>query len=564
MLPHRLVACSILSLTCSLTAGFESAPQDLDLKIRIEAPELDFRSLQSPVKNQGRRGTCTAFAITAALETFPGIPNDLSEQFIYGIAKYESVPPFLKLLIDPDLKHPSLTREGLFFESYQEALQTFGLTYEELLPYNSIQVQESRALRRVLPKDASEGVAKILYERTQMTEDVRERLVALAKYQVLDHEVIPFGTDPSASEADIVLRTERLKAWLAREELGHQAIPVGFEIHQGAWGFSFTQTPIVTVDSMVRSMEQEEKTAKEFRDRGEDPPDSGYGGHAVTIVGYTEDIRQFVPDIPDAESDKAYWIIKNSWGPQWGNLGGYGFVSLDYHHKYALQAMLIKGVGVKAGRVKLDPLGLMIKNENSAEFKTPGAKVDPAFTHSDIHLKLQPAAQWKMDFVDFQFTREEEKTLALSTYVKEVVEPDISAVQYFLQFREGLVQPDGELEWTEKTTLKSPELTEDLGLRGFSVGHSFTWVVTDSRLAQAVERLAVRKHAGHLEVLVIAGYYEPMPDGKKVLRTGRLFVTRYVGGPAVSRDLGGVDAAPVSPEETATILALPVSPGEKK
>src|SRR5512139_4314323 len=48
---------------------------------------VDHRPSQSPVKNQGMRGTCTAFAICAALETFPAVPGDLSEQFVYAIVK---------------------------------------------------------------------------------------------------------------------------------------------------------------------------------------------------------------------------------------------------------------------------------------------------------------------------------------------------------------------------------------------------------------------------------------------------------------------------------------------
>lgn len=40
----------------------------------------DHRPGLSPVKDQGRRGTCTAHAVMAALEAWPGVPDDLSEQ----------------------------------------------------------------------------------------------------------------------------------------------------------------------------------------------------------------------------------------------------------------------------------------------------------------------------------------------------------------------------------------------------------------------------------------------------------------------------------------------------
>ncbi len=42
--------------------------------------------------------------------------------------------------------------------------------------------------------------------------------------------------------------------------------------------------------------------------------DSAGGGHAVTIVGW--------------DDGKAAWLIKNSWGTDWG-MGGYGWIGYD-------------------------------------------------------------------------------------------------------------------------------------------------------------------------------------------------------------------------------------------
>lgn len=51
--------------------------QSLSLKGLIPAT-LDYRPFQSPVKNQASRGTCTTFSVAAVMETFDGVPADLS------------------------------------------------------------------------------------------------------------------------------------------------------------------------------------------------------------------------------------------------------------------------------------------------------------------------------------------------------------------------------------------------------------------------------------------------------------------------------------------------------
>ncbi len=77
----------------------------------------------------------------------------------------------------------------------------------------------------------------------------------------------------------------------------------------------------------------------------------------------------------------------------------------------------------------------------------------------------------------------------------------------------------------------------------------------DARLTKALDRLAERKHAGHLELRLAVAYYEPLPKGVKKLRTGRYFVTKFVGGPLESRDLGGDDAGLLPLRDVQALLA---------
>ena len=48
----------------------------------VQNTRVDYREFQSPIRNQESRGTCTAFAVVAAMETFPGVPSDLSDQYM--------------------------------------------------------------------------------------------------------------------------------------------------------------------------------------------------------------------------------------------------------------------------------------------------------------------------------------------------------------------------------------------------------------------------------------------------------------------------------------------------
>src|SRR5579871_6198034 len=49
---------------------------------------IDLRQLQAPIKDQGRRGTCVAFAATAAHEALrSGGADDLCEEFLYWAAR---------------------------------------------------------------------------------------------------------------------------------------------------------------------------------------------------------------------------------------------------------------------------------------------------------------------------------------------------------------------------------------------------------------------------------------------------------------------------------------------
>jgi hypothetical protein len=63
--------------------------------------------------------------------------------------------------------------------------------------------------------------------------------------------------------------------------------------------------------------------------------ESRYGGHAVTLVGYTTN----------------GFLIKNSWGRDWG-MDGYAVVSFDYHRMFCDEALAVKQVVISASPVE--------------------------------------------------------------------------------------------------------------------------------------------------------------------------------------------------------------------
>jgi C1A family cysteine protease len=87
---------------------------------------IDLRDRLRPVGDQGRRGTCVAFAVTSVHEAGrgpcadTGLPEDLAEEVLFWGAKQ----------IDGD------TNDGTRFTSADQALQRWGQPAEGLWPYD--------------------------------------------------------------------------------------------------------------------------------------------------------------------------------------------------------------------------------------------------------------------------------------------------------------------------------------------------------------------------------------------------------------------------------------------
>jgi hypothetical protein len=300
-----LVAAAVLPATATAQGG---------LSLQGLLPQsVDHRPFQSPVKQQGARGTCTAFSVAAMIETFDGVPADVSEQGAYG---------HIKLM---ELGTGNVGSGGLL-AYYPEMLTKGGFLHESVAPYDAkagLWSKEDHVLKKYL-EEGKTGIADII------------RMAGMTRYSVDPGNAI-FLKDAEAAD---VVRIKRLLA------TGHRAVAAGYNgLYAPYWssyksgvlrpseGFLFKvggQSYSYNAARVVRPKLIEDILAGKVEVVPSKPDKlDDYGGHAVTIVGYTSE----------------GFIIKNSWGRGWG-MDGYGIVGFDYHQIFCDEALAVKDVSV--------------------------------------------------------------------------------------------------------------------------------------------------------------------------------------------------------------------------
>jgi hypothetical protein len=338
----------------------------------LAVAQVDHRRSQSPVKSQGNRGTCVAFSICAALETFPGVPCDLSEQLLYATVKRheQGVDVWLR-----KLGKSTIIDEGNKLPDYATLFELVGTCAEPFLPYDPN------------PKHAAPGVP-----------DELKRYLELAQLTEQDLEAVRdgFGKYGFAAGSCTVLDeavardVKRLQQAL---DAGVLAIPVTYPVHGPNWsaakpeGLSLRTYLHPGLLGSFREAGTEEwmdyakcklllagkgldfvaaaKADKVEIKLDDDPKQEIYGGHAVTIVGY----------------DDRGFLIKNSWGEKWADRG-YATILYDYHAVFATGALLIADARIRMPT--LNPFEQRARIERG----TFRLKVQPRGTGADAHLVL--------------------------------------------------------------------------------------------------------------------------------------------------------------------------------
>lgn len=177
---------------------------------------VDYHNLLGPVRNQGQRGTCVAFACTAVREHLVRPDSEdanLSEQYLYWDCK----------------KHDLIPGEGTYVRIAMDRLESDGIPQETIWPYNPQPVAGNES-QDPPPADAKEKAAD--YRITSAKKIPPTNIEALR--QVMSEGctiafTVPvytyWFTEPAHSTGDI-----RLPLPVDNLEGGHAMCMVGYEV----------------------------------------------------------------------------------------------------------------------------------------------------------------------------------------------------------------------------------------------------------------------------------------------------------------------------------------------
>ncbi len=241
-----------------------------DVRGTSDLPEMvDLTERQTPVKDQGDRGSCAYFTTVALFEhtmkrkNLPEREQNLSEEYlIYANKAIDRYNP---------------NEDGSELRTNIKSMLRHGLLSEDLFPYSHSWFEKGMPCEAFEDKPTAPA-----YCRSHFAPgiEVLKALVTKEQYQ--------FASKELRSQREVM---ERLAAG--------EAVTISLPVNQNGWEGG--DTGLVT-----HSEELEKECEKE--------PDL-CGGHTVLLTGY--------------DQVKKVFFFKNSWGDSWGNKG-YGQLSFDY------------------------------------------------------------------------------------------------------------------------------------------------------------------------------------------------------------------------------------------
>lgn len=296
-----------------LSAIFEGAPANdsipEDGKFDAVYPaQFDLIETQSPIRSQGRRGTCSIFATVALMEqlyTIEGsIPNpDFSEQMLQWSAKVE-------LGAFPNTGGSSSSRN-------LEAINRFGIVQESVLPYEASQWGTSN-------DEACTGDDQPT--RCYTNGDPAQDVLDARRFH------LPRGRWVNC-------RPRSIQAYMSENNVG---VIAGMDFFYQAWnhGGSTLQTSSDhKANGWITYPSEADKT-----DSAERP-----AGHAIFLIGWDDELSVPLLDengVAQVDADgepvmeTGFYLFKNSWGTSGFGANnpfgaGYGWIAQRYVEEYA-------------------------------------------------------------------------------------------------------------------------------------------------------------------------------------------------------------------------------------
>lgn len=266
---------------------------------------VDLRANQTPIRNQGGRNTCVAFAtvagIEAAYQRLAGMTLDLSEQYANHIQKATALPPAMVELPARETQLGAWGGSGVGYQLGWLFRLRFGLPLETDLVYvpqgnyeNTDQPGDVPRLSWSDPAVTQQEVDQWNFEKDAVTYNIPETLTATN----LPRQVLMAATYGVSTVSPVTpINLANLK----------QALAEGREVV-----FSVILTKPAAGDT-------------EYVDGVWLPTSDDWGGHAMVMVGYDDATNSF--------------LVKNSWGlesgtgrgqPAAADLDADGFIRMSY------------------------------------------------------------------------------------------------------------------------------------------------------------------------------------------------------------------------------------------
>jgi hypothetical protein len=320
----------------------------------------------TPVRSQGKRGTCSAFAVAGAMETAIrrnyGRATDLSEQWLYGNARAEwglhSDPNNLGWI---ESSTEGLPLAGVIRRMRDSAFEVFA---EKAWPYNP-SLQRVKGMNYTPFDRSCRSYAGTCTDTThqqvplcaKVPTPVGQETLACGYWNQVDDtnkdserwRLAGYANLWSFQAGDTLLDTNRRALATARAYLA-SGVPVAVGL---AVNYSFIDAApaaLVTINGVPRISGYSRLSSL-------DVGGPSKGNHMVQLVGWVSfaaiDAAAVAEQLPGthrmtygldaAKEGGGFFVIKNSWGCNWGD-GGYTYATPAYLEQHLVSALALNAV----------------------------------------------------------------------------------------------------------------------------------------------------------------------------------------------------------------------------